>query len=184
MGIAWFTSGPFLYMCYDCQPSVLLGHLTVSAGVSLFFCFCFCFVFFFLPALGTFFLLLGCLTSSLNIRDFTLSYCILFCSVWLSSFGNLFSEEEMNESVRDKRWRGAQNSEGKDNCGQDICVREEYSFKKLPREAWIKETPREMEKKNEVFHLIKVALKYFLCILIQTTVQSIIFLFSSFFICK
>lgn len=38
--------------------------------------------------------------SSLDRRDFVLSYCILFCSVWLSCLGDLlFAEEETELGV-------------------------------------------------------------------------------------
>ena len=44
-----------------------------------------------LHALGTLFLLLGCLIKNrLICQLFALSYCILFCPVWLSSLEDLF----------------------------------------------------------------------------------------------
>lgn len=64
----------------------LVRLLTVGAGVSVTF----------LPALGTLFLLLGCLVKPCygGFR-FALPSCIL-CAVWLSFLGNLlFSEEEI-----------------------------------------------------------------------------------------
>jgi hypothetical protein len=37
--------------------------------------------------------------SNLNIKTFTLSYCILFCCIWLSSLGGLLFSEEETEGV-------------------------------------------------------------------------------------
>lgn len=48
-----------------------------------------------LPALGTLFLLLGCLVQHLYKVVFALSDCILFCPFWLLSLGcQLYSEKE------------------------------------------------------------------------------------------
>ena len=61
---------------------------------------------FFLSALGTPFS--GAL-SSLELRAFAFSYCILFCFVWLFSLGSLIFSEGSKKwrgsgSRREKRW--------------------------------------------------------------------------------
>lgn len=56
-----------------------------------------------LPALGTLFLLLACLVQPQE-ESFALSWCILLCSIWLSSLeGLFFSEEEMD--LEDEHWK-------------------------------------------------------------------------------
>lgn len=78
----------------------------------------------------SFFLLLLELSSSywvaffsLNKEAFTLS-CILFCRVWLSSFGCVhFSEKEIEEwwiCGKGEVGDGAVRSEGFGNCGLDV----------------------------------------------------------------
>lgn len=76
--------GP-LHTCYDCCPVALVG-----AAVSLTL----------LPVLETLFHILGAL-SNLDMRAFALTYCILFCPVWLVCLGaNYF----LKRSVGEVKW--------------------------------------------------------------------------------
>lgn len=75
-----------LHICYDCYLGVLVGILVVVTGISLTL----------LPSLGPFSSYFTAL-SSLIMRAFALSYCILLCPVRLSSLGGLFFSGEKME---------------------------------------------------------------------------------------
>lgn len=64
-------------------------------------------------------------------RAFALSYCIIFCPVWLLSHGGLhFSEEEMEgewEWSIGQVWR-SRRSGGRGNCGQSVLYERRIYF--------------------------------------------------------
>lgn len=64
---------------------------------------------------------------SLSLRVSALSYCTLFCPVWLSSFGDLlfFSKEETEGEWiwgEGRHW-GGWRSGGRENCGWDLLYK-------------------------------------------------------------
>lgn len=78
-GQTWSLKGPMqgpLYMCYGCWLDVSVGNLTV--GVSLIL----------LPTLGLFFFQWA-VSSSIDVRICTWSYCILLWHAWLMFLGDL-----------------------------------------------------------------------------------------------
>lgn len=116
----------------SCLLGAFVGLLTVGVCLSLTL----------LPVLGALFLLRVAVLS-LSVSAFALSYCILFCQVWLSSLrGLLFSEGRQRHGSRgERRWWQLGEVEGGENVVRMYCMGEQsiFNFKKRERKNFQKQ---------------------------------------------